>query len=103
MFEMMRLDAGAAAPFAAETVQLAKAHELQMYKGYGGAVNGWVRAVHLGELADGMVEMRRGIEDLRQIGINLITPLFHTRLASLEAKSGECEGALRAGQSSPCR
>ena len=94
IFEMMRLDAVAAAPFAAETVQLAKAHELQMYKGYGGAVNGWVRAAHLGELAEGMAEMRQGIEDLRQIGINLITPLFHARLASLEAKSGECEGAL---------
>ncbi len=94
VFEMMRLDPAAAAPFARETVQLAKAHELQMYKGYGGALNGWARAAHLGELMEGMAEMRQGIEDLRQIGINLLTPLFHARLASLEAKSGKCEGAL---------
>ena len=38
--------------------------------------------------------MRQGIEALRQIGINLLTPLFHARLGSLEAESGECEGAL---------
>ena len=94
VFEMMRLDADSAAPFAAETVELAKAHGLQMYMAYGAAVNGWVRAVHLGETAAGMAEMRQGIEALRQIGINLLTPLFHALLASLEAKSGEYEGAL---------
>jgi predicted ATPase len=94
MFEMMRLDAAAAAPFAAELVQLAKAHELQTYKGYGAALNGWARAAYLGELAEGIAEMRQGIEDLRQIGINLITPLIQARLASLEAKSGACEGAI---------
>ena len=93
-FEMMRLDAAAAAPFAAELVQLAKAHELQMYKAYGGALNGWVRATHFGEAAEGMAGMRQGIEDLRQIGINLLTPLFHARLASLEAGTGDREGAL---------
>ena len=65
-----------------------------MYVAYGAAVNGWARAVHLGETAAGMAEMRQGIEALRQIGINLLTPLFHARLGSLEAKSGECEGAL---------
>jgi class 3 adenylate cyclase/predicted ATPase len=93
-FEMMRLDAMAAAPFAAETVQLAKAHDLRMYNGYGAALNGWVRAVHFGEVPEGMAEMRRGIEELQQIGINLLTPLFHVRLASLEAGSGDCEGGL---------
>jgi predicted ATPase len=94
MFEMMRHDPAAAAPFAAEVVQLAKTHHLQMYKGYGGALNGWARAAYLGELAEGMAEMRQGLDELRQIGINLITPLIQGRLASLEAKSGECEGAL---------
>ena len=92
-FEMMRLDAAAAAPFAAELVQW-ETHELQMYKAYGGALNGWVRATHFGEAAEGMAGMRQGIEDLRQIGINLLTPLFHARLASLEAGTGDREGAL---------
>ena len=59
VFEMMRLDAGAAAPFAAETVELAKAHGLQMYVAYGAAVNGWARAVHLGETAAGWLKCAR--------------------------------------------
>jgi predicted ATPase len=92
--EMMRLDPAAAAPFAATTVKIANLHGLEMYVGYGGALNGWARATHFGELAEGIVEMREGIEVLRQIGINLLTPLFHARLASLEAENGEWEGAL---------
>jgi predicted ATPase len=94
VFEMMRLDPCAAAPFAMEIVELAKAHGLQMYTAYGAAVNGWVRAAHLGQLAAGIIEMGQGIEALRQIGINLLTPLFHALLASLEAESGECDVAL---------
>jgi predicted ATPase len=93
-FEMMRFDAAVAAPFAAELVQLANAHDLQAYKAYGGALNGWARAVHLGEVSEGVAEMRWGIEALGQIGINLLTPLFHARLASLEAGSGDSDGAL---------
>jgi predicted ATPase len=94
LFEMMRLDAATAAPFAAETVQLAQTHDLRMYIGYGEALNGWVRAVLLGEVPEGIAEMQRGIELLREIGINLLTPLIHVRLASLEAAAGDPQGAL---------
>jgi predicted ATPase len=93
-FDMMRLDAATAAPFAMQTLELAKAHGLQMYMAYGTVTTGWVRAVHLGETERGMAEMRQGIQDLKQIGINLLTPHYHALLASLEADSGQYEAAL---------
>jgi class 3 adenylate cyclase/predicted ATPase len=93
IFEMMRHDASAAEPYAAQTLDLGRQHGLSLYVGYGAALSGWVRA-QLGDRSQGVAQMRDGLNSLRQQGFGLITPLYYANLAALEAELGEVDSAL---------
>ena len=93
IFEMMRHDARAAEPYAAQTLDLGRQHGLSLYAGYGTVLSGWVRA-QLGDRSEGVAQMRDGLDSLRQQGFSLITPLYYAYLAVLEAELGELNSAL---------
>jgi len=93
MFEIMRLDPGAAEPYAAETWELGRAHELPMYIRYGALKCGWVRA-RLGDRNEGVAQMRQGLDSLRQQGDTLVRPFCSALLAELEAEVGEIDTAV---------
>src|SRR5271166_4557362 len=93
IFEMMRHDARAAEPYAAETLDLGREHGLSLYVGYGAVLSGWVRA-QLVDRSEGVAQMRDGLDSLRQQGFSLTTPLYYAHLAALEAELGESDAAL---------
>ncbi|HWY81717.1 MAG TPA: AAA family ATPase, partial [Roseiarcus sp.] len=93
IFEMMRLDARVAEPYAAQTLELGRLHGLSLSAAYAAVVSAWTRA-RLGDRGQGAAQMRQGLDNLRQHGFTLITPLFHALLADLEVESGEIDSAL---------
>ena len=93
IFEMMRLDARAAEPYAAQTLELGRLHGLSLSAGYASVVSAWAQA-QLGDRAQGIAQMRQGLDNLRRQGFTLITPLFDAFLADLEAERGEIDAAL---------
>ena len=93
IFEMMRLDARAAEPYAAQTLELGRLYGLSLSAAYAAVVSAWARA-RLGDRGQGIAQMRQGLDNLRQHGFTLITPLFHALLADLEAERGEIDAAL---------
>ena len=93
IFEMMRRDAQATEPYAREAFSLGRTHGLPMYLGYGGAPAGWARA-RLGDLSGGVAQMREGLDTLRTHGFTVVTPMFYSYLAELEAELGESDAAL---------
>ncbi|HEX9170022.1 MAG TPA: hypothetical protein VF886_14045, partial [Roseiarcus sp.] len=93
IFETMRSDAREAEPFATETLEIGQAHDLRLYIGYGAIESGWVHA-WLRNREQGAALMREGLDNLRQQGFALLTPLFYTRFAELQAELGEVDAAL---------
>ena len=93
MFEIMRLDARAAQPHAAKTLELGRAHGLPFFIGYGIVESGWVRA-RLDDRNEGVAQMRQGLESLRQHGNALIRPFYSALVAELEAEAGESDAAV---------
>jgi predicted ATPase len=91
MFEIMRFDARAAEPYAAETLELGRAHGLSLYMGYGIIKCGWVRA---NDRNEGVAQMRQGLDSLRQRGESPVTPFYSALLAELEAEAGEIDAAV---------
>jgi class 3 adenylate cyclase/predicted ATPase len=92
-FETMRSDARAAEPYAAETLELGRAHDLRLYIAYGAVVSGWVRA-RLGDREQGLTLMREGLDNLRLQGFALLTPLLYALLAEVQAELGDSAAAL---------
>ena len=93
MFEIMRLDARAAQPHAAKTLELGRAHGLPFFIGYGTVECGWVRA-RVGDPNEGVAQMRQGLDSLRQQGNTLVRPFYSALLAELEAEAGEIDAAV---------
>ena len=93
MFEIMRLDARAAQPYAAKTLELGRAHGLPFFIAYGTVECGWVRA-RLGDPDEGVAQMRQGLDSLRQQGNTLVRPFYSALLAELEAEAGEIDAAV---------
>jgi predicted ATPase len=93
VFEAMRYDARAAAPYPAETHELGRTHDLRLYIGYGAVASGWVRA-RLEDREQGIALMREGLDSLQRQGFVLATPLLYALLAELQAELGESAPAL---------
>jgi len=93
VFEAMRSDARAAEPYAAETLELGRTHDLRLYIGYGAVASGWVRA-RGGDPEQGVAQMREGLDSLQRQGFALATPLLYALLAELQAELGESATAL---------
>jgi predicted ATPase len=93
LFETMRSDAREAEPFATETLEIGRAHDLRLYIGYGAVESGWVHA-WLRNREQGVALMREGLDCPRQQGFAVLTPLLYARFAELQAELSEVDAAL---------
>ena len=88
MFELTRSDHARAAPNAFELARLAREHDLPLFRAFGVFLEGWA-ASHSGAPADGLEDMRRGVEQLREQNVLLFDGLLKIALAEAEARAGD--------------
>ena len=93
MFELMRGDHARAAPNAFELARLAREHDLTMWRAFGVFLEGWATAAS-GAPADGLEDMRRGVELLREQNVLLFDGLLKIALAEAEARAGDPDRAI---------
>ena len=93
LFELMRGDHARAAANAFELARLAREHDLPFYRAYGVFLEGWA-ASHSGAPGDGLEDMRRGVELLREQNVLLFDGLLKIALAGAEARAGDVDRAL---------
>ena len=93
MFELMRGDHARAAPNAFELDRLAREHDLTMWRALGVFLQGWTTAAS-GTPADGIQDMRRGAELLREQNVLVFDGLIKIALAEVEAGAGDPDRAL---------
>src|SRR3984885_12559980 len=88
LFDMMRGDHTRAAPMAFELARLAREHELTMYRAVGAFLRGWVTdAGHAP--GDGLEDMRRAADELREQKVFIFGGLIKITLAEAEARAGD--------------
>ena len=88
MFELMRGDHPRAAQNAFELARLAREHDLNLWGAFGVFLQGWA-ASQSGAPADGLEDMRRGAELLREQNALLYDGLLKVVLAEAEALAGD--------------
>jgi class 3 adenylate cyclase/predicted ATPase len=93
LFELMRGDTARAAQNGSKAARLAREHDLPMWRVYGAFFEGLATA-ELGALGEGLSEMRRGVEGLRQQGLLNFDGLFKIALADVETRAGDCDCAI---------
>ena len=93
MFELMRGDHLRATPNAFELVRLAREHELVMFRAFGVFLEGWTSAAS-GASGNGLEDMRRGVEQLREQNILFFDGLLKIALAEAEARAGDSGRAV---------
>ena len=93
MFELMRGDRGRAAQNGSVAARLAREHDLPLWRAYGAFFEGLATA-ELGALGEGLSEMRRGVEGLRQQGLLNFDGLLKIALAEAEARAGDRDRAI---------
>jgi predicted ATPase len=87
MFELMRGDRARAAENGSETARLAREHDLPLWRAYGAFFEGLATAER-GALGEGLSDMRRCAESLRQQDLLNFDGLFKIALAEAEARAG---------------
>jgi class 3 adenylate cyclase/tetratricopeptide (TPR) repeat protein len=87
MFELMRGDRARAAQNGSETARLAREHDLPLWRAYGAFFEGLATA-ELGALGEGLSDMRRGVESLRQQDLLNFDGLYKIALADAETRAG---------------
>src|SRR5271166_6495647 len=93
MFELMRGDHARAATSAFDLARLAQDHDLNMWRAYGVFLQGWATAAS-GAPGDGLEEMRRGAEQLREQNVPNFDGLFKVALAEAEDRAGDSDRAV---------
>src|SRR3984957_10347521 len=93
MFELMRGDHLRAAQNAFELARLAREHDLNLWRAFGVFLQGWA-ASQGGANADGLEDMRRGAELLREQNALLYDGLLKVALAGAEAGAGDLGRAI---------
>ena len=93
MFELMRGDHPRAARNAFELARLAREHDLNLLRAFGVFLQGWA-ASQSGAPADGLEDMRRGAELLREQNALLYDGLLKVVLAEAEALAGDSGRAI---------
>jgi predicted ATPase/class 3 adenylate cyclase len=76
-------------------IATAREHGFPMWIGVGMVARGWSRAEQ-GELAEGLAEIREGISQFRETGMQLFSPFLLALLAEASLKAGDVEGGLSA-------
>jgi class 3 adenylate cyclase/predicted ATPase len=93
MFELMRGDRARAAENGSETARLAREHDLPLWRAYGAFFEGLATAER-GALGEGLSDMRRCAESLRQQNLLNFDGLFKIVLAEAEARAGDRDRAI---------
>ena len=93
LFELMRGDHPRAAPNAFELARLAREHDLAMWRAFGVFLEGWA-ASQSGAPAEGLEDMRRGAELLREQNVLQFDGLLKIALAEAEARAGDPDRAV---------
>jgi predicted ATPase len=88
MFELMRGNRARAAQNGSETARLAREHDLPLWRAYGAFFEGLATA-ELGALGEGLSDMRRGVESLRQQDLLNFDGLYKIALADAETRAGD--------------
>ena len=92
-FELMCGDPPRAATNAFELARLARDHDLNLWRAFGVFLEGWATAAS-GAPADGLEDMRRGVELLREQNVLLFDGLLKIALAEAEARAGDPDRAV---------
>ena len=93
VFELMRGDRARAARNGSEAARLAREHDLPLWRVYGSFFEGLATA-ELGRLSDGLSDMRRSAESLRQQNLPTFDGLLNIALAEAEARAGDADRAI---------
>ena len=93
MFELIRGDMARAAENGSEAARLAREHDLPLWRAYGAFFEGLATA-ELGALGEGLSDMRRCAESLRQQDLLNFDGLFKIALAEAEARAGDRDRAI---------
>ena len=93
LFAMMRGDISQTDSNASELAHLAREKGLDFFSPQRVVLDGWVKA-QCGMPAEGLEDMRRGIELLREQNVQTFDGLFKARLAEGEARAGDCSRAF---------
>ena len=92
-FELMRGDRARAAQNASEVARLAREHDLPDWRAVGAFLEGWATAER-GALGEGLSDMRRSAELLREQNRLFFDGLLKIALAEAEARAGDPDRAL---------
>jgi class 3 adenylate cyclase/predicted ATPase len=93
LFELMRGEHARVAPNVFELVRLAREHDLPMQGAFGVFLEGWATAAS-GAPADGLADMRRGVELLCEQNVLYFDGLLKIALAEAEARAGNFDRAV---------
>ncbi len=93
MFELMRGDRARAAQNGSEAARLAREHDLPLWRTYGAFLEGLATAER-GALDEGLGDMRRVAEGLRQQGLLNFDGLLKIALAEAETRAGDRDRAI---------
>jgi predicted ATPase len=94
LYHLLRGDPEAAKRAAMIPVDLGREHAMALYLTLGELHSNWARA-ELGDRESGMTGLREALAAYLGQGNKLGVPLFHARLAELEAEGDDAEAALR--------
>ncbi len=92
-FELMRGARARVASNAFELVRLAQGYDLKVFSAFGVFLRGWAASCS-GAPADGIQDMRRGVELLREQHVLWFDGLFKIALAEAEARAGDSDRAI---------
>jgi len=93
LYGMMSRNIARAAPHARALADLARDHDMELWKTWSVFYGGWT-AWQTGDLSAGLAQMRRGAALLHRAKILAFGPFIKTALAEAEAESGEIGAAL---------
>ena len=93
MFELMRGDRSRTRTSVSELTRIAREHDLPLFRAFGEFLKGWATADG-GALADGLEDMRRGVELLREQNVLSFDGIIKIALAEAEARAGDPDRAI---------
>ena len=93
LFELMCGDHARGATNAVEVARLAREHDLPMFHAFGVFLQGWATA-ESGAIDSDLLDMRRGVEQLREQNVLIFDGLLKIALAEAEARAGDPDRAL---------
>jgi class 3 adenylate cyclase/predicted ATPase len=93
MFGLVRSVVAQAASNATELARVAHDHDLNFWRPYGLYLEGWVKSMN-GAPADGLEDIDRGLDLLREQNTVLFVPLLKLAAGQAEARAGDLDRAL---------